>query len=228
MYSVGSFSTSAIDGVVQKYAKRGITNSQVFVEFVNSLNRNNIDLNLELNKSPYRNQTDELVDGKINAKYPIEDFIEYVNKTFNTSQKALFKKAEDFYKGFNPSFNVNELRGIDFDMPVIKVVTPRNKVMYQMVTLDKTTDNPRFGSYFFEDISEDITKLGIGDLNRIKTDGRIKIKVILDDEVEFLKSKTANIEDWNGSGAIFDGGGNQYYNPSAKTKIKSFEIIQTY
>lgn len=100
--------------------------------------------------------------------------------------------------------------------------------MYQMVTIDKATGNPRFGSYFFEDINEDITKLGIGDLNRIKVDERVKMKVILNGEVDFLKSKTANIEDWKGSGVIFEGGGNQYYNPTAKNKIKSFEIIQTY
>lgn len=97
-----------------------------------------------------------------------------------------------------------------------------------MVSIDKATGNPKFGSYFFDDINEDVTKLGIGDLNRIKADERVKIKVILDGEVDFLKSKTANIEDWNGSGEIFDGGGNQYYNPTAKQKIKSYEIIQTY
>ena len=118
--------------------------------------------------------------------------------------------------------------GIDFDLPVTNVIKQENNLMYQMVTLDPVTGNPRFGSYFFENINEDITKLGIGDLNRIKADGRVKVKIVLDGEVDFLKSKTTNIEDWTGSGSVFDGGGNQFYNPTGRNKIKSYEIIETY
>ena len=54
------------------------------------------------------------------------------------------------------------------------------------------------------------------------------MKITLSGEVDFLKSKTTSIEDWTGTGNIFEGGGNQFYNPKAKTKIKSFEIVQTY
>lgn len=162
------------------------------------------------------------------AKYPINNFLEYVNSTFSAAQKQLFDKTRDFYRGFNPSFNVNELRGIDFDLPVTNVVKKENNIMYQMSTIDPVTGNPKFGSYFFENVNEDITKLGIGDLNRIKADGRVKVKITLNDEVDFLKTTTANIEDWAGSGNIFKGGGNQFYNPTAKAKIKSFEIVQTY
>jgi len=165
--------------------------------------------------------------GKV-AKYPINNFLDFVNSTFTTAQKQLFTKADNFYQSFNPSFNINELRGIDFDFPVTNVIKQEDNVIYQMATIDPVTGNPRFGSYFFENIDEDVIKLGIGDLNRIKADGRVKVKIILDDEVDFLKSKTANIEDWTGSGNIFEGGGNQFYNPTAKTKIKSFEIIKTY
>ena len=165
--------------------------------------------------------------GKV-AKYPVNNFLDFVNSTFTSAQKQLFTKAENFYKSFNPSFNVNELRGIDFDLPVTNVIKQENNLMYQMVTLDPVTGNPRFGSYFFENINEDITKLGIGDLNRIKADGRVKVKIVLDGEVDFLKSKTTNIEDWTGSGSVFDGGGNQFYNPTGRNKIKSYEIIETY
>jgi len=84
---------------------------------------------------------------------------------------------------------------------------------------------PYFGQYFFDNVNEDISKLGIGDLNQIALDGRVKVKITLDENVDFLNSKTANIEDWNGSGTIFEGGGNQFYNPTAKTKIKSYEIL---
>ena len=62
--------------------------------------------------------------------------------------------------------------------------------MYQMVTIDPITGNPRFGSYFFEHIDEDVSELGIGDINRIKADGRVKVKIIFDSEVNFLKAKT--------------------------------------
>ena len=54
------------------------------------------------------------------------------------------------------------------------------------------------------------------------------MKIVLDGEVDFLKSKTTNIEDWTGSGRVFDGGGNQFYNPTGRNKIKSYEIIETY
>ena len=97
--------------------------------------------------------------------------------------------------------------------------------MYQMVRLDET-GKPRFGSYFFESVDEDITKLGIGKMDRIIKDERVKIKVILDDKIDFLKSKSADIEDWTGTGEIFDGGGTQFYSPIAKEKIKVYEIIK--
>jgi hypothetical protein len=63
-------------------------------------------------------------------------------------------------------------------------------------------------------------------LNQIELEGRVKVKITLDDSVDFLNSKTANIEDYNGTGKIFEGGGSQLYNPTAKTKIKSYEILQ--
>ena len=97
--------------------------------------------------------------------------------------------------------------------------------MYQMVKLDDA-GNPRFGSYFFESATEDVSKLGIGDLNRIIEDGRVKVKIVLSESVDFLKSKTTDIEDWTGTGEIFDGGGTQFYSPVAREKIESFEIIK--
>ena len=158
------------------------------------------------------------------AKYP-ENFEEFVNQAFNASQKKKLSIAKEFYSKFNPNFNINELRGIDFDKAVEIVSAQKGKIMYQMVRLDET-GKPRFGSYFFESVDEDITKLGIGKMDRIIKDERVKIKVILDDKIDFLKSKSADIEDWTGTGEIFDGGGTQFYSPIAKEKIKVYEIIK--
>lgn len=166
--------------------------------------------------------------GNIGAKYPINDFEGFVENTFTITQKERFHKAKEFYKSFNSDFNVNELRGIDFDSNVSNILKQEDNVMYQLATIDKNTGKPRVGQYFFENIDDDVSKLGIGDLNRIKADKRVKIKVIFDEGVNFLKSKTADIEDWTGSGEIFKGGGTQYYSSTAKTKIKSYEIIEVY
>lgn len=43
---------------------------------------------------------------------------------------------------------------------------------------------------------------------------------ILEDSV-VLKSKAANIEDWNGSGKIFSGGETQLFNPNLKLSSPS-------
>ncbi len=166
--------------------------------------------------------------GNIGAKYPINDFEGFVENTFTITQKERFHKAKEFYKSFNSDSNVNELRGIDFDSNVSNILKQEDNVMYQLATIDKNTGKPRVGQYFFENIDDDVSKLGIGDLNRIKADKRVKIKVIFDEGVNFLKSKTADIEDWTGSGEIFKGGGTQYYSSTAKTKIKSYEIIEVY
>ena len=195
----------------------------VALSFFQSFNISANDTFFSIEKSSERGE--ELADAGGVAKYPIDNFLDFVNNTFTTAQKQLFDKADNFYKSFNPSFNANELRGIDFDFPVTNVIKQEDDIMYQMCKLDPSGE-PYFGQYFFDDINDDITKLGIGDLNKITSDGRVKVKITLDDNVDFLKSKTANIEDWEGSGQIFEGGGNQFYNPTAKTKIKSYEILQ--
>ncbi|MFJ1352897.1 fibronectin type III domain-containing protein [Capnocytophaga canimorsus] len=159
------------------------------------------------------------------AKYPLEDFIGFVGWNFTKEQKNKFEMAKSFYSKYNSNFNVNELRGIDFDNVVEIITKNKYNIMYQMVKLDDA-GNPRFGSYFFESATEDVSKLGIGDLNRIIEDGRVKVKIVLSESVDFLKSKTTDIEDWTGSGEIFSGGGNQFYSPVAREKIESFEIIK--
>lgn len=79
--SVGSFSTSAIDGVVQKYAKKGITNQQEYEIFEQKLKDQNIDL--ELNNSPYKNQIDELIGGATNWITQRTSFWDdWINKCF--------------------------------------------------------------------------------------------------------------------------------------------------
>ncbi len=56
------------------------------------------------------------------AKYPINNFLYFVNSNFTAAQNQLFDKAQNFYRSFNPSFNVNEIRGIDFDLPVTNFI----------------------------------------------------------------------------------------------------------
>ena len=69
-----------------------------------------------------------------------------MNQAFNASQKKKLSIAKEFYSRFNPNFNINELRRIDFDKAVEIVSAQKGKIMYQMVRLDET-GKPRFGSY---------------------------------------------------------------------------------
>ncbi|XOV68570.1 MAG: hypothetical protein ACFHU9_05200 [Fluviicola sp.] len=164
---------------------------------------------------------------QITVKYPSENFLEFVQSNFDQTQMTRFNLANSYYSSYNPSFNINELRGIDFDYAVENISKQNGSEMFQLVRIDDNGE-PIFGSYFFEDINEDVTKLGIGDLERISSDGRVKVRITLGSNTNFLKSKTANIEDWTGSGQVFEGGGNQYYNPQARNQIVSYEIIEIY
>jgi hypothetical protein len=95
-----------------------------------------------------------------------------------------------------------------------------------MVKIKPNGDLEDFGSYFFDNINEDITKIGIGDMEQIIKDKRVKVKITINENVQLLKSKAADIEDWNGGGKIFEGGGNQMFNNNIKSKIVNYEIIQ--
>ena len=148
-------------------------------------------------------------------------------------KKSLIKNkldlADDFYK---KAIGINDidghLRGIDFDNPISKVTKPKESVMYQLVKM-KPDKTPSYGDYFFDNPLEDVSKLGVGDLNKLATDERVMIKVVLDEDIEFLKSTSANIPDWTlGSTNIFEGGATQFFNSTARYKIKSFEIIKEY
>ena len=61
LYSVGSFSTSAIDGVVQKFGKKAITKSDEFNNFERVLRENNVDVDDALARSAHRTEIEEIV-----------------------------------------------------------------------------------------------------------------------------------------------------------------------
>lgn len=82
--------------------------------------------------------------------------------------------------------------------------------LYQYAKINKDTGKPDVGSYFYDNENVDITKLGFD------VQGRVKIKVKLVSNSDFLKSTAADIEDWApNSTKIFDGGEIQLFNPNA-------------
>lgn len=148
-------------------------------------------------------------------------------QSWSSNKKQKFDLADETYSNSGYTNYDNHLRGIDFEKPVEMVYKTDGEIMYQLATRD-AFGNIKFGSYFYEDINADITRIGVGDMNQIILDKRIKIKIIFNESLDFLKSKAANIEDWNGNDRVFLGGGDQFFNSKAKTKIQSFEIIEEY
>jgi hypothetical protein len=162
------------------------------------------------------------------SKYPMEGLRDLAAYWKDPIKVKRFKEADEFYSNMGLSNYDNHLRGIDFDKPVIQIT--KGKEMYQLAT--KNNDGTiRFGNYYFENVAEDVSKLGIGDLERIKADKRIMVKVKFKEDVVFLQSKTANIEDFRPPYTeIFEGNGNQFFNPNAKDLIdlNDYEIVKTY
>lgn len=150
-------------------------------------------------------------------------------QTLLHKKKKYFEEAKSFYLKNVSNFNINHLRGIDFSQEVKEIEQSANTKMYQVARLDDNGDLV-YGSYYFNDINEDVTKLGIGDMNKIIKDEKILIEVTFNKETEFLKSRSVNIEDWNDTGEVFEGGVIQYFNNKAKSNIdKSLtKVIKRY
>lgn len=148
------------------------------------------------------------------AKNNPED-IRKAAKNWDKERTLRFNIADEFYKSSGYEDYDNHLRGIDFGHEVEVIKIKKGQKLYQYCYLDRKTGEPKVGSYFYGDTSIDSSKL-VFDAN-----GREMIEVeILEDSV-VLKSKAANIEDWNGSGKIFSGGETQLFNPNLKLSSPS-------
>lgn len=136
-------------------------------------------------------------------------------KSWPPDKRKRFELADEYYKNAGYKDYDSHLRGIDFDKPVSIVNHPEGGKLYQYSYLDRTTGQPKVGSYFYESPNVDASKLGFD------IEGRKMIEVTNGKPDSFLKSTAANIEDWNGSEKIFQGGETQWFNPNAKiTNVK--------
>ncbi|MGH1470063.1 MAG: hypothetical protein ACRBCS_02640 [Cellvibrionaceae bacterium] len=125
-------------------------------------------------------------------------------------KKARFDIADNFYKEAGYTNYDSHLRGIDFDQSVDIIELNKSDKIYQLSYIDEDTGTPKVGSYFYNSIDVDHTKLGFD------VDGRTMVEIELEDTSNFLRSQAANIEDWNpGSKKIFQGGATQLFNPNA-------------
>lgn len=130
-------------------------------------------------------------------------------------KKARFDLADRYYYEAGYRDYDSHLRGIDFDHPVDVLEIKKGEKIYQYSYLDRITGEPKVGSYYYSDKPVDVNKLGFD------VGSRKMIEVELDEGAGFLRSRAANIEDWNGSGAIYKGGETQLFNPNASSnKIK--------
>ncbi len=136
-------------------------------------------------------------------------------RSWPPDKRKRFETADEYYRNAGYKDYDSHLRGIDFDKPVSIVEHPEGGKLYQYSYLDRTTGEPKVGSYFYESPNVDASKLGF-DIN-----GRKMIEVTNGKPDTFLRSTAANIEDWNGSGKVFQGGETQWFNPNASlTNIK--------
>ena len=152
------------------------------------------------------------------GQYPPDQFRE-MTESFTPEQKAKLDTAEQFYKDNGVTGDLDShLKGIDYNQPVEVVTLKSGEVYEQFSYLDRVTGEPRVGNYFAE-IGADPTQLGI------PVAGRVRVQVTLKEDVSFLKTATASIESWNGDGAVFGGGGIQYFSPAGKSAIGETKIV---
>lgn len=130
-------------------------------------------------------------------------------QTWPPEKKARFDLADKYYRDAGYKDYDSHLRGINFDKPVEIISLSKGETIYQYSYLDRMTGQPKVGSYFYRTPDVDPGKLGF-DVN-----GRRMIQTELSSPGTFLKSTASNIEDWNGSDKIFEGGSVQLFNPNA-------------
>ena len=116
--------------------------------------------------------------------------------------------ADQYYKKTGYKDYDSHLRAIDFDQPVEVIELKKGDKLYQYSYIDRVTGKPKVGSYYYSNKNIDPEKLGF------PIEGRKMVEIEIDQSSSFLQSKAANIEDWNGSGKIFEGGETQLFNPN--------------
>ena len=131
-------------------------------------------------------------------------------RDWSPEKQERFNRADDFYREAGYENYDSHLRGIDFDQPVEVVDIERGTNLYQYSYISETTGEPKTGSYFYDNPEINPNNLGFD----IKD--RQMIRVELDQSSQFLRSTSANIEDWEGSGNIFSGGETQLFNPNTQ------------
>ena len=129
-----------------------------------------------------------------------------------------FDLADEYYENAGYKDYDSHLRGINFDEPVGVINIPKSVKLYQYSYLDRVTGQPKIGSYFYSDTAFDVNKLGF------EVNNRKMIELEINQPDTFLKSKAADIEDWNGSGDVFSGGETQLFNPNVS--FLNIEVLQ--
>ncbi len=166
----------------------------------------------------------------IDGTYPEAQFRAMVDE-FNPQQTDRLSTAESFYDTYKGGGDYDsELRGINFDQPVDVINQGRvdQSTFDMFVKIDENTGQPvmsggsgggiRFGSYFTNP-GADPSALGID------VTGRVRIRVVLGDPPPMLRSQSTDITSWTGNGSVYAGGETQYYSPTARDNIVSYEIV---
>jgi hypothetical protein len=161
------------------------------------------------NKSAAQTDKSKTVDNKPLSTNPKD--IRAASKSWPPEKQARFATADNYYKNAGYSDYDSHLRGIDFDQPVDVTEIKKGDKLYQYSYLDRKTGQPKVGSYYYNDKNVDHTKLGFD------IQGRKMIELEVQEPTTVLKSKAANIEDWNGTDKIFPGGETQLFNPKVST-----------
>ncbi len=141
--------------------------------------------------------------------------IRAASKTWPPDKKERFDTADKYYDEAGYEDYDSHLRAIDYDKSVAVVEISEGEKLYQYSYPDRVTGEPKIGSYYYGNKNVDPNKLGFD----IK--GRKMVEVETANKGSYLQSSAANIEDWNGSGKVFEGGETQLFNPNVgSTNIK--------
>jgi len=137
---------------------------------------------------------------------------------WNVTKKTRFDIADSYYNKSGYINYDNHLRGIDFDKEVKSISVEKGEYLYQYCKID-AKGNLQIGDYFYTTKDININNLGFD------AEGRVMIRVKLQEKSDFLQSTAADIEDWMpGSTKVFQGGEIQLFNPN--TKLTDVTILK--
>lgn len=131
-----------------------------------------------------------------------------------TAPIARFNTADDFYKsaGFTDDVvRFDHLTGINYEKSVFTKTYKKGTVLEQWSHLDEFGE-PKLGNYYTLP-GEDPSKLGI------PLEGRVKTRIKLKEDTEFLQSTTQNIENWQKKGQYLERGGTQLFQTNVKKEV---------